>query len=100
MEDLSANRFEVIRCTEAFDLFYPKVIKPFIEECNINWQNFRESKLCDPNVELVFTMNMNGIDAIYKYCCKMNQTPDLKRAGEDVMIREDCIQLLSVEAPI
>ena len=96
------GRFEgdkdaVIRCTEAFELFYPAVIEPFIKATNINWTAFRDANLNDPNVELVFTMNMPGIESVYKYCSKMHQPSDLKKANEDFMIREDCIQLLHDE---
>ena len=63
---------DVIRCTEAFKLFYLAVIEPYIKDTNINWNAFREANLCDENVELVFTMNMPGIESLYKYCSKMH----------------------------
>ena len=88
---IEGDKEDVIRCTEAFELFYPAVIEPYIKATNINWNAFREANLCDYNVELVFTMNMPGIESLYKYCSKMHQPSELKKPNEDFMIREDCI---------
>jgi len=58
---------------EAFDLFYKKDLSSFREKININWSAFRNDKLSDYDVELVFTMNITSLDRIYAKYSKMNQ---------------------------
>mmetsp|Transcript_22532 Transcript_22532/g.30159 ORF Transcript_22532/g.30159 Transcript_22532/m.30159 type:complete len:171 (+) Transcript_22532:1298-1810(+) len=68
---------------------------PYIESIEINWQAFRDSKLNDPNVELVYTMNMSGIELLYKHCSKIHQGTALKKPNEDFMIMQDCDQFFT-----
>ena len=62
----------VMKVKSAFSTFFKLQILPFMESENINWKAFRDSKLNDRDVELVFTMNMNHIDVIYIKYSKMN----------------------------
>jgi len=59
-------------------MFYKQDLCAYRDDININWQAFREEKLNDYDVELVFTMNINSLDRIYTRYSKMNQDTEYK----------------------
>ena len=59
------HKEDAINCSKAFEMFNDKILQPYIEKSHINWSEFREKHLHDPSVELVYTMNMPAIEAIY-----------------------------------
>ena len=75
LNDISIARdsYSFIGVSKAFELFYKKDLVPFRDRVGVNWQVFRDNKLNDYDVELVFTMNMPSIEAIYKKYSKLNQ---------------------------
>ena len=79
----------------AFATFYKSKLLPFKEAQNIHWQIFRDNKLHNEyEVELVFTMNMNHINLIYKKYSKMNQDTKWKAYNAEYVAYVDCVQLL------
>ena len=64
----------------------------------MNWQAFRDQNLSDPEVELVFTMNMNTIDSIYRKYSKLHQDTEYKKHNEEFLVLVDLIQLFQKDS--
>ena len=73
-------------------------MKQFLEENNIDWQTFRDDKLYDPDVELVFTMNLSNVNKLYDTYSKMNQDTEWKPYAHEYVCLQDCIQLLKIDS--
>lgn len=71
------------------------MLEPYIHDANINWQEFRENNLTDSDVELVFTMNMPAINALYHQYSKLGSG---KNKDEETLTMEDCVKLLSEDS--
>ena len=103
-ENITKVDSDIIDVSQAFELFFKGVINPFLANVDINWQAFRDQKLNDSNVELVFTMNMPGIELCYKQYCKKLGVPSspLKRSStpdEDMSVH-DCIKLFMKDSKL
>ena len=84
------NQYNV-RTNEAFLLFYNTVLKGYQQDHKINWQSFRDEKLYDPDVELVFTMNLTNVNKLYDKYAKMNQDTEWKPHNHEYVVFQDCL---------
>ena len=71
-------------------MYHSNVLKQFIKNTKINWTQFRKHNLNDYNVELVITMNLPGIDKLYK---SYSRTEGGKK-GTLLMSEKDCKTLM------
>ena len=94
------SRKYAVKMHQAFDIFYKTALLVFREETKINWQAFRDNKLNDYDVELLFTMNMSSIDRIYNKYSKMNQDTRTKSHDAEYMTYVDCVQLLRKDSKL
>lgn len=77
-QDKKQNAYNQISVAKSFDLLFQCDLKPYQNRIGVNWQVFRDNKLQDYEVELVFTMNMPSIDRIYSKYSRMNQDTEHK----------------------
>lgn len=94
------NSYKHISVSKAFDLFFQCDLKPYRARVGVNWQVFRDNKLHDYEVELVFTMNMPSIDRIYSKYSKMHQNTEHKAHNQVFMVLHDCIQLFTHDSKL
>ena len=74
--------------------FIKNKLAHFKDRMNINWQPFRDTKLNNRDVELLFTMNLDAIDQIYLKYSKMNKDTQWKAFNEEHLCYIDCEQML------
>ena len=89
-----------VTVTQAFRMFVDTVLKDYKEGLNINWQRFRDDKLSDEDVELVFTMNLSFVDRIYSKYAKLNLDTATKPHDADYLAFVDCEQLLRFDSKL
>ena len=60
--DDDMNAKYAMKMHSAFEIFVKNILKPFKKSCKVHWQKFRDNKLSDYEVELLFTMNLPSIN--------------------------------------
>ena len=58
--------YEELSVSQAFYLFFDTRVKPYHDKMMIKWQSFRDDELWTENVQRVFTLNEQGLRALFK----------------------------------
>ena len=69
---LDEGNHDEVSVQRSLFVFIEEYLKPYYEKVRRDFAEFREEKLWDPEVEVVFTMNEQGVNAIYKLYSEMN----------------------------
>ena len=62
---LNADSTEMVKIAQAFYMFLNEKVLPFYKKLGINQFSFRDNKLHQQDIEVVFTMNDRALRQIY-----------------------------------
>ena len=76
------------------------MLKPYYVKVRREFAEFREDKLWDSSVEVIFTMNEKALTELYRNYAAMNWGKNGKPFKADFMTVHECLQLLKFDSPL
>jgi len=90
---LNADSTEMVKIAQAFYMFLNEKVLPFYKKLGINQFSFRDNKLHQQDIEVVFTMNDRALRQIYDTQTRKNRDTKFKPHNGDWMILIDAFSL-------
>ena len=84
----------------AFYFFIDEMLVPYYKKIKHKFNEFREDKLWDKDVEVMYTMNEKAIQQLYRMYAVMNQGKNGKPHNAEFMTVTECIQLMKFDSPL
>ena len=75
-------------------------MRKFVEELEIEWQDFRDYRLWMPEVRLLYTMNEGHLRKMYAHYADNNRGHGKKPFNCDWILLEDCYKLFLKDRPL
>lgn len=89
-----------VKVSQAFYSFINDRVRPFHKDNKIEYNSFREHKLHQRDVEVVFTMNEKALKEIYRQKSLELRDTAKKPHNADWMNHENCVQLFRGDLPL
>ena len=64
---MDEEKYQEVSIQRSFYVFVEEILKPYYSRIKKEFNEFREVQLWEASVEVVFTMNEQAIQAIYKH---------------------------------
>ena len=97
---MEEEHYEEVSIQRALYVFIEEDLKPYYARIRRDFADFREDKLWDQSVEVIYTMNEKALQQLYKTYAEMNWGKNGKPYKADFMTVHECLQLLKFDSPL
>ena len=88
------DEYKYVNLRQGFKLFIADKLQPFFLNEDIDRSTFKEEKLMDPEVSIVFSLNIEAIQRIHKKYCRREENEHGQKILKNYMTQADCERLV------